>query len=60
MGTGLKAQGHKDSIGKLVVQRHGSKRGVSRASYHRAEKALETVVRRAGKKACRDGLVEVA
>lgn len=54
MQVGLKAQGHKDAIGKLVVQRHGHKRGVSRASYHRAEKALETVVRRAGKKACQE------
>lgn len=54
MQTGIKAQGHKDSIGKLVVQRHGHKRGVSRASYHRAEKALETVVRRAGKAACKE------
>ena len=52
MKIGIKAQGQ-DALAKLVVQRHGHKRGVGRASYHRAEKAAETRVRRAGKKACR-------
>lgn len=53
MQTGQKAQGH-DVNSKLVVQRHGSKRGNSRHSYRAAEKAAETRVRQAGKKICRD------
>ena len=54
MKVGIKAHGHQDSIEKMVVQRHGHKRGAGRASYHRVEKAIETRVRRAGKKACRE------
>ena len=54
MRVGKKAQGHRDSLEKMVVQRHGHKRGAGRASYHRAEKTVETRVRRAGKKACRE------
>ena len=53
MQTGLKAQGQ-DALGKVTVQRHGSKRGKSRRSYNAAEKAAETKVRQAGKKACQE------
>jgi len=52
MKTGFKAQGHGGR--KLFVQRHGSKRGASRHSYAAAEKALETKVRNAGRKACKE------
>ena len=52
MQTGLKAQGQ-DAL-KVTVQRHGSKRGKSRRSYNAAEKAAETKVRQAGKKACQE------
>jgi len=45
MQTGTKVRG--GGIEKLVVQRHGHKRGAGRASYHRAEKAAETRVRQA-------------
>jgi hypothetical protein len=53
MRIGVKAQGQ-DCLAKLVVQRHGSKRGQSRRSYAAAEKAAETKVRQAGRKACRE------
>ena len=53
MKVGIKAQGQ-DALAKLTVQRHGSKRGASRRSYNAAEKAAETKVRQAGKKACRE------
>lgn len=36
------------------IQRYGSKRGVSRRSYNRAEKTAETAVRQAGKRACQE------
>ena len=50
MKTGTKAQGQ-DQWAKLVVIRHG--RGSRRAA-NRAEKAAETKVRQAGKKACQE------
>lgn len=52
MKIGFKAQGHGGR--KLFIQRHGSKRGSSRHSYAAAEKALETKVRNAGRKACKE------
>ena len=52
MKTGTKAQGQ-DQWAKLVVIRHG--RG-SRRGCNAAEKAAETRVRQAGKKACREAL----
>jgi hypothetical protein len=52
MQVGRKAQGQ-DANAKLVVQRHGSKRGKSRRSYNAAEKAAETRVRQEGRKICR-------
>jgi hypothetical protein len=54
MQTGGKAQGQ-EQFTKILVKRHGHKRGRSRASYHRQEKAAETRVRRAGRIAARDG-----
>jgi hypothetical protein len=51
-GVGRKAQGQTGN--KSWVQRHGHKRGASRRSYSAAEKAAETKVRQAGKKAARD------
>lgn len=53
MQIGLKAQGQ-DAYAKLTVQRHGHKRGQSRRSYAAAEKAAETRVRQAGRRACRE------
>lgn len=50
MQVGFKAQGSKAR--KDVVMRHGHKRGQARRSYAAAEKAAETAVRRAGRKAC--------
>lgn len=50
MKVGTKAQGQ-DAIGKMCVIRHG---GGSKRSANAAEKALETKVRRAGKKACEE------
>lgn len=51
MKVGRKAQGGGRNR-KMYIQRHGSKRGASRRSYAAAEKAIETVVRQEGKKAC--------
>lgn len=53
MTVGRKAQGQ-DVNAKLVVQRHGHKRGVSRRSYAAAEKAAETRVRQAARRAIRE------
>lgn len=50
MKVGTKAQGQNQNA-KIVVIRHG--RGSRRAA-NRAEKAAETKVRQAGKKACRE------
>ena len=53
MRIGSKAQGQ-DVRAKSCVMRHGHKRGASRRSYAAAEKAAETRVRQAGKKACKE------
>lgn len=53
MRIGSKAQGQ-DVRAKSCVMRHGHKRGTSRRSYAAAEKAAETRVRQAGKKACKE------
>lgn len=53
MQVGLKGQGQ-DQYAKLTVQRHGHKRGQGRRSYAAAEKAAETKVRQAGRRACCD------
>lgn len=50
MQTGMKAQGQ-DVQRKLCVQRHGH---APKRSYNAAEKAAETRVRQAGKRACKD------
>ena len=50
---GQKAQGQ-DTNQKRAVIRHGSKRGRSKSSVNANEKAIETRVRQAGKKICRD------
>jgi len=52
MQIGIKVQGR--SAIKAVVMRHGHKRGLSRRSYAAAEKAIETAVRQAGRRACQD------
>lgn len=51
MQVGLKGQGQ-DQNAKLTVMRHGHKRGQGRRSYAAAEKAAETRVRQAGRRAC--------
>lgn len=51
MKVGFKAQGQ-DVLAKLVNIRHGHS---PRRSCNRVEKAVETKVRQAGRKACRDG-----
>ncbi len=53
MQIGLKGQGQ-DQNAKVTVMRHGHKRGAARRSYAAAEKAAETRVRQAGRRACRD------
>ena len=50
MKTGIKAQGQ-DHMAKLMSIRHGH---APRRSCNAQEKAIETKVRQAGKKACRD------
>ena len=52
-GHGWKAQGQDWGV-KLCVPRHGKCRGKSRRSYNAAEKAAETKVRQAGRKACKE------
>lgn len=52
---GMKGQGQQ-ALAKLCVQRHGHKRGKARRSYNAAEKAAETRVRQAGRRACTEGL----
>lgn len=53
MRVGSKAQGQDCGV-KDFVQRYGHKRGVSRRSYDRQEKAVETRVRQQGKRACKE------
>lgn len=53
MQTGTKAQGQ-EQFARILVKRHGHRRGCGRASYHRQEKAAEARVRRAGGVAARE------
>ena len=53
MGTGKTAQGFKGNDAKAWVIRHGH---APRRSPRAQEKALETKVRQAGKKVCRESL----
>lgn len=52
MKVGKKGQGHECPIEKMLVKRHGSR--ASRRGCNALEKVIETRVRRAGKKECRD------
>ena len=52
MKVGKKAQGQACPIEKMLVKRHGSR--ASRRGCNALEKAIETRIRREGKKACRE------